>query len=349
MAASRRHKPAPVTPQADPTPIYTAPPKVPVVPTPAGELAWEGNARAPVVADVNGDAVEDVVGFFRVWDGLSAWVAYAGAFDGATLKPLWRTDVLDPQIVKQPGVVPLALVAGPRVLIADTSPTLRVFTLATGEKQATLQMSGSVAELCHTPDKASRVWVKVVGVGDGDTMLDLDTGKSALAPRPKWCPIPAYRASLPLPLPPFPTPDLLAAAAKRAKEALPCSEVFINGVLAEATCASPSAGPDAAPAFKAAYTLSDGPLTVALGTKDGKPFAESRTKATPWVHAFVTDDTKPKPAPRRDRRHARAPLRRLREALLRREARCRRRADGRSALGGAPRRVAPRAGGDGTG
>jgi hypothetical protein len=295
MAAMRHRKHASPATHTDPTPIYTAPPKVPVVPTPAGELAWEANARAPVMAAVNADAVEDIVGFFRVWDGRSAWVAYAGAFDGATLKPLWRTEAIDPQLVKQPGVVPLALVAGPRVLIADTSPTLRVFTLATGEKQTTFRLSGSIAELCRAPDKASRVWAKVVG--DGDTMIDLDTGKSTLAPRPKWCPVPAYRAALPPPVPPYPTADQRAAATRRAKDAAPCSDVFINSVLANAMCARPDAAPDAPSVFKSGYTLTDGPLAVALGTTNGKPFAESRTKASPWAHGFVTDDTKPKATP----------------------------------------------------
>jgi LSD1 subclass zinc finger protein len=123
-------KPPPVAP----TPIYTAPPVVPITPTPEGEIAWEASARAPLIVPINGDGVEDIFGFFRVWDGRSAWVPYAGAFDGATLKLLWKSEPIDPQILKRPFLYPHALVAGPRVVVADTSGTLRVFTLATGEK-----------------------------------------------------------------------------------------------------------------------------------------------------------------------------------------------------------------------
>jgi hypothetical protein len=293
LANARRPRAVRETPAPPPTPIYTAPPVVPVTPTPAGEVAWEANGRAPVVLPINGDAVEDVFGFFRVWDGLSAWTVYAGAFDGATLKEMWRSDALDPQIAKQPGVVPLALIAGPRVVVADTSPTLRVYTLASGQKQTTLQLLGPVAELCLAPDDSAKVWAKVMG--DGDAMLDLRTGKSTITARPKWCPVPAYRAGLPAPLPKRATPAQIAAAARNAKQAAVCTDVFTNAVVAHATCHAPDDDAGGA-GFKPAYTLTDGSLAVAVGTNNDKPFAESRTKANPWVHGFVTDDTKAKPS-----------------------------------------------------
>jgi hypothetical protein len=293
LANARRQKAARDTPAPENAPIYTAPLVVPVTPTPAGEVAWEPSGRAPIVASINADAVEDVFGFFRVWDGLSAWVVYAGAFDGVTLKEMWRSDALDPQIAKQPGVVPLALIAGPRIVVADTSPTLRVYTLATGQKQTTLQLLGPVAELCLSPDDPSRVWAKVVG--EGDAMLDLRTGKSTIGPRPRWCPVPAYRSALPTPLPKRATPEQLATAARKVKEAAVCTDAFTNAVVAHASCHLPDAAAGGA-GFKPAYTLTDGALAVALGTKDDKPFAESRTKANAWVHGFVTDDTKAKPS-----------------------------------------------------
>jgi len=289
------HEAAPETPM----PIYTAPPTTANVPTPAGELAWEPNARAPLVLPINDDAVEDIFGFFRVWDGLSAWTAYAGAFDGVTLKPLWRTEAIDPQVLKQPGVVPMALIVGPRIVVADTSATLRVFTLATGEKQATLQVAGAVAELCRAPDKPTHVWVKVIG--DADAMIDLDTGKATLTPRPKGCPPSAFRANLPDALPKWrkPTPQQVADATQQAKMSAACNDTFLNYLVAQATCtlanaeAPVASGDDAG--FRPRYALTNGALSIAIGTKAGKPFATSQTKGSPWEHGFITDDTKPKP------------------------------------------------------
>jgi outer membrane protein assembly factor BamB len=291
LAATRRHPAAPRTPVPTPAVTYTAPPATAVPPTPEGAIAWEANARAPVVTSINADGVEDIFGFFRIWDGRSAWIAHAGAFDGATLKPLWQSEPIDPQLVKQAGVVPVALVAGPRIVVADTSETLRVFDLASGEKQVTLKLSGPVMDLCHAPDRPSRVWAAVSG---GDAMIDLETGKSDLAPRPTWCPVPAYQRTVPPRAAKRPTPEMLAASARKATEAAACGDAFINGVVSQATCRVPAPGKDEE-GFSPRYELTDGTLTVALGTKGERPFAASRTKASPWVHAFLPDDTSVKP------------------------------------------------------
>ncbi len=289
LAVIRRHRTVHSASAAPPVPIYAAPPATAVAPTPEGEIAWEADTRAPVLAAINGDAVEDIFGFFRVWDGRSAWVAHAGAFDGATLKPLWRTDPIDPQLVKQPGVVPLAVVAGQQLVVADTSPTLRVLDLATGTKKATLTLSASVMDVCHAPDGPNRVWVRVVD--GGDTMYDLSTEKTVLAPRPKWCPEPTYQATI-MPTPgKRPTAAELADLARKTSDVAACAHAFGNAVRARSTCRAPSVAklPDG---FSSSYELTDGALTVALGVKDGLPFAESLTKASPWVHSFVTDNTK---------------------------------------------------------
>ena len=292
LAVMRRHPQTPTAPAPPPPVIFTAPPSVPVAPTPEGEIAWETGARAPVVTAINGDGVEDVFGFFRVWDGRSAWIAHAGAFDGASLTPIWQSEPIDPQLAKQPGVVPLALVAGPRIVVADTSAVLRVFDLASGTKHLTLELPGPVTDLCRAPDRPSRVWAGVAG--GGDTMIDLDTGKSDLAPRPTGCPVPAYLRLLPPRLPKKPTPEQIAAGARRAAEVGACEEAFVNGLVAQATCRIP--GPlTTEQGFSPRYELGDGTLSVALGTKDERPFAASRTRASPWVHPFVAGDTSLKP------------------------------------------------------
>jgi hypothetical protein len=275
--------------------IYTAPPVAAVAPTPEGEVAWEPSARAPVVALINADAVEDIFGFFRVWDGRSAWIPYAGAFDGATMKELWHTEPLDPQLLKRPGIVPLAVVAGPRIVVADTTSTLRVYTLASGEKELTLKMTGPVMDVCKAPDSPSsnKIWVKVVG--GTDSMLDLVAHKSDAAPRPKWCPEQAYQNTEVAPPPRHPTPADLALVASRKAELAACAQTFENAVLAQAACRAP-ASPPAAVGFIPGYELSSGELSVALGTKDGRAYAESRAKASPWVLNLLPDDEHAKDA-----------------------------------------------------
>jgi len=301
MALLRRHKVVRSSTPAPPTAIYTAPKAEPVAPTPEGELAWEPLARAPVLTAINKDGIEDVFGFFRLWDGRSAWVAHAGAFDGSTLKLLWQSDPIDPQLLKQPGVVPLAVVAGHTIVVADTSPTLRVFELASGEKLKTLKLSGSVMEICAAPEPATSIWVRVAG--GGDTMIDLTTDRSDAAPRPKWCVAPAYEDAV---VPHATLRSTLKERAiieeigsRKAAEVAACVDSFENGVVAHAGCRPPvAAGPE--DGFVASYELTDGAITVAFGTKgpvDAKPFAVSRTKGSSWVHAFIQDDTQAKPAP----------------------------------------------------
>jgi len=290
VAWTRHQRLAKTEAPATPTPIYTAPAIAPVAPTPEGELAWEPVARAPLVTFINGDGVEDVFGFFRVWDGRSAWVAHAGAFDGATMKPLWQSEPLDPQLLKQPGIFPLAVVAGKRIVVADASPTLRVFDLGSGEKLSTLKVGGAVMDVCVSPDQPTRIWVKVRG--GGDTFVDLATDKSDSAPRPKWCPELPYQREAAA-LPEMPTPKELAVVATRNAEDAACERAFENAPLAHAACRVPL-GP-AHDGFLPAYELTDGTSSVALGLKDEKPRVESRTSGSPWGRTFGSDDTKLKP------------------------------------------------------
>jgi hypothetical protein len=275
-------------------PASTLPPPPEVVPTPEGEIAWDVGTRAPVVTAINADGVEDFIGFFRVWDGLSAWIPYAGVFDGATLKPIWRTDPIDPRLVKQPGVVPLALVAGHRVVVADTSSTVRVYNLSGGEKELTLRLAGPVMDLCRAPDQETRVWVHILG--GGDTMLDVATAKSELAPRPKWCPEAAYQNAAVAPLPRHPSPAELAANAAKKAEVAACFDAFENGVVAQASCRTPTAS-SSAEGFIPAYELVNGPTSVAFGTKNGRPHLASTVKGASWAHALVPDDANTKNAP----------------------------------------------------
>jgi putative pyrroloquinoline-quinone binding quinoprotein len=265
--------------------VYVPPPVAVAKEAAAGEIAWETEARSPVLVAVNADGVEDIFGFFRVWDGRSAWTSHGGVFDGATLAPLWRSDPIDPQILKRQGIVPTALPVGARIVVSDATPTLRVFDLASGNKLASLQMADAVVNMCKAPDPAARVWVQVAG--DQHALVDLDTGKATFASRPAWCSLPE------------PPPKEAAARKKAPTDAaapnVACKEDFRNGI-ARAAC---SPGEEAPPIEGVTnhYMLKNGGAAVVLATKDDRPIAIGvgpGYKAS-WATPFVSDDTKPRP------------------------------------------------------
>jgi hypothetical protein len=251
----------------------TAPPHVDPPPPPASTtepavdlIAWVAEARGPVTAAADGDGVEDIVGFFREWDGRSAWVAYAGVFRGDTLALLWRSEPLDPWIVHQEGIAPMAVVAGKRVVVADTSAVLRVYKLATGEKESTFKLADAPSELCKSPD-GGRVWLKVLG--NADALVDLDTGKAQPAGRPGWCP---QRADAMFNAAPASSPDAGKAAAPAkadggaAQRAYAACHDALTSHLGRAVCAPPDAAP-AQNGVTPSYVLKDGGWSVAVGTK----------------------------------------------------------------------------------
>jgi outer membrane protein assembly factor BamB len=294
LAQRRPGARAPAATSASAPPVYILPPQPTIKPTPEGAVAWDIETRAPVIANVNTDETLDVFGFFHVWDGRSAWIPYAGAFDGATMKMLWQTDPIDPRLLKQPGVVPLALVTGPYVVVGDTSQTLRVFKLATGEKVLSQKVGGPVMDVCAAPDKPEHVWVRVLGGPDAN--LDISTGKLDPAPRPKWCPEPAYQTAFVPPLPRRPTPVELAAAALKKAELSACVDAFENGIVSKAACRVPSI-PTGDDGFTPSYELVNGPFAVAFGTKGGRPYSQSVAKGNVWSHGFALDDTNGKDGP----------------------------------------------------
>jgi hypothetical protein len=265
--------------------VYVPAPVVAAKEAPAGEIAWETEALAPVVVAANADGVEDIFGFFRVWDGRSAWTSHGGVFDGATLRPLWRSDPIDPQILKRQGIVPAALPVGARIIVSDATPTLRVFEIASGNKIASLQMADVVVNMCKAPDPAARIWVQVAG--DQHALVDLDTRKATFAPRPAWCSLPE------------PPPREGAARKKGAADAAPpsqaCKDDFRNGI-ARAACAP---GDDAPPidGVQNHYMLKNGGAAVVLATKDDRPIAIGVGPGykPSWATPLVADDTKPRP------------------------------------------------------
>jgi len=256
------------------SPIYPAPPVVTSAPTPAGVISWEPSSRSPVPVVINEDGIEDFVGFFRIWDGSSAWVPHVGAFDGSSLRLLWKSEPITPRLLKTAGIVPIAVVVGPSLVVGDASSTLRVFELKTGEKVSTLSLPGRVMEVCPI---ATRVWVRVEG--GPDLSVDIVTGKSEPTARPKSCLIPEYQRGLDA----IPHKLGRSRTADAGSDASMCPSGFQNRVLARATCRPPAASRD--DGFVPSYDLDDGSLRVTIGKKAEAP----KVRGPGWEQSLATD------------------------------------------------------------
>jgi hypothetical protein len=168
----RAPRPEPLPPVGERTTPMPPPPLPPAAPpsVPAGEIAWISDARGPLLLARGGDEAEDIFGFFRVWDGRSAWTTHAGAFHGSTLELAWQTEALDPWLIRKSGVVPVAIALGKRVVVADGTDQLRVYKRS-GEKEATFRVAVAPRDLCGLPD-GTKVWIDA----DPPAMLDVDAG-----------------------------------------------------------------------------------------------------------------------------------------------------------------------------
>ncbi len=251
---------------------------------PVGELAWVPEARGPLLTP-GGGGVENIFGFFRVWNGRSAWTSFAGAFSGQDLKPLWRSEPLDPWLVRRAGIVPEAVLVGKRIVVADATATLRVYLLASGEKDATYQLSAAPTELCKPPDPSAKVWLALSDAKD--VAIDLDTGKSLPQARPAFCPT-ALRAVLP-------SPRASRQAGRDDGSAAPvCQDEFRN-LFGHASCAPAPRSP-AGKAIEASYVLRDGDLSVVLGVDSESPhvpaaFGYGTSGTVAWQKALPLDAT----------------------------------------------------------
>ncbi len=247
--------------QSQHPPPLTAPPSMP-----AGELAWIGEARGPTLVSLDGDGVEDVFGFFRVWDGRSAWTTFAGAFRGSTLAPLWRTEPLDPWLLRKAGIVPMTVALGKRLVVADATATLRIYELS-GEKQATYNLGQAPRNLCAAGD-GIHVWVDA----DPPSLLDVETGKLTASPSPPpACSRAAGKAKT----------DRRdggtdAASASAAGE---CDSYFQNP-FARASC-QPASQLPAVAGIDLQYAVLDGAIWIGVGTT-----SEPGTRKVPTVAAF---------------------------------------------------------------
>lgn len=163
------------------TPVDAAVPPPPLVDARAPGLhAWVGSGNLPVLADVDGDGVEDVIGRFSELE--PEHTVWLGAFSGADLSPLWRAG----PFAAWPGEVRFAG-AGERLVVADPSPALHVLDRATGEHRATATLSDKVRHVCVLPgDEVAFLEL----VDEQHVSVTVATGAVERTPRPGACPPP---------------------------------------------------------------------------------------------------------------------------------------------------------------
>lgn len=156
-----------------------------VVP-PGEHLQWVGFAPAPV--RINGDAVEDFVGRYRVLDlSTGGSHEFVGGFDGASLKRLWLVALGSTQEAFGQGT--FVVVSGNRMLVTDFRDGGHVYDVTNGKETSSFQMSDRAARVCGSP--AGSKPEAFVDVQDRTTVLvDLATGAVKKgAARPAYCPV----------------------------------------------------------------------------------------------------------------------------------------------------------------
>ncbi|MCY0991659.1 PQQ-binding-like beta-propeller repeat protein [Nannocystis sp. ILAH1] len=138
---------------------------------------WMGGP--PILGDLNGDGVEELVGWFMD-DGVVA-------LDGTNYEPLWRRPDLE---IERSSDGRLGVVAGGAVVLAQPRG-LAILDPATGTTRTTLALTDEVQRLCAEGSK--------VGVHQIDHVrfvLDAATGQRDDAAKPPACLDPAARPIL---------------------------------------------------------------------------------------------------------------------------------------------------------
>ena len=136
---------------------------------------------APLLVDVNGDGLEEVVGRF---EGYSPPGRYVGLFqvaaaDATDHQLRWRlgpyTTLTEPQHLA---------VSDGRMLLVDGRHAA-IHDLVRGTQLADVDLPGEVVSVCQSPARQGPVWLLMAG--DDHQLLDLQRATLEPAPRPGWC------------------------------------------------------------------------------------------------------------------------------------------------------------------
>jgi outer membrane protein assembly factor BamB len=145
---------------------------------------WDGAPYGPVLVELTGDGVADVIG--RVWVRGGEQSVYLAAFDGASGERLWRSEPLGSR--SDIHLAPLGLAADV-VLIGDGVAGVTAIATADGSTRWTIRLSEKVDRFCAGADGHA-------GVRTADrTIHAVSLASGALAPAPggDCAPLPSDR------------------------------------------------------------------------------------------------------------------------------------------------------------
>ena len=135
----------------------------------------------PTVVDLGGDAVEDLLGFYR-GDPRDPGKEFFAAFDGATLAAKWTLGPYGQYDGDQNNHI---VVRGGRALVVAGDATVRIVEIASGKELSTVQLSDKVQAACVPKASTTSVWLQVAD--NQHVTVDLVSGKSEHAARPADC------------------------------------------------------------------------------------------------------------------------------------------------------------------
>ncbi|HJZ88277.1 MAG TPA: hypothetical protein VKN99_24050 [Polyangia bacterium] len=199
-------------------------------------LQWDAVAGAPLIANVDGDGVEDLIGRVRVVNPDQLWVA---AFAGIHFKPIWRAGPYGAWDTRKSILVALS---GSRVLVTDSRQSARVLDLATGKELGMVPLNDQAALVCGAPEGAPRFYVETVD--KQRLLIEAQPVQSRPGARPDWC---------------GPGPFQLRPGQSE------CWEVGLHARL-RSHCLPAREAPRV-PGFEARFALREGALGVAVGSK----------------------------------------------------------------------------------
>ena len=156
--------------------------EAPAGPHAPAKLVWDVT-RPPILRDLDGDGVQDLIGRFRPDEGGVASMR-VGAFSGKTLAPMWTTDSLG-EWADAIETVQVAL-AGNALLLTDSHGGIELHVASTGDLVHRFALVSPAVEACAASDGTMRFWVKTRD-GRGFEVED-SVPQPTPSPRPAWCP-----------------------------------------------------------------------------------------------------------------------------------------------------------------
>jgi hypothetical protein len=139
---------------------------------------------APILADLTGDGVEDIIGLRWDWDHEESALSVT-ATNGRTFATIWSTPSHPAKWYSKA----IRLVrADDRLFLTDSEGNLFTHELATG-KQVAWATVDAFNDLCAAPDAPARIWAEPETHHYDDAMGTLITqaGERSTVKRPEWC------------------------------------------------------------------------------------------------------------------------------------------------------------------